>query len=122
MSGRRESVFEVLHNIDATNQSLGRLASKIALILRGKNNPNYQPNILPQEKIVVSNLDRIKFTGKKTGQKIYYHYSGYPGGMKATKLENVFEKNPKKVLWLAVYRMLAPNKLRSRIMKNLEIK
>ena len=112
----------MLHTIDATNQSLGRLASRVAVILRGKNNPDYQPNVMPQEKVTINNITKIKFTGKKTEQKIYYHYSGYPGGMKARKLENVFEKTPKKVLWLAVYRMLAPNKLRSKIMRNLEIK
>ena len=112
----------MLHNIDATNQSLGRLASKVAVILRGKNNPSYQPNVMPQEKVVVDNIGKIKFTGKKAQQKIYYHYSGYPGGMKARKLETMFEKDPKKVLRLAVYRMLAPNKLRAKIIRNLEIK
>lgn len=112
----------MVYQVDATNQSLGRLASKVAVILRGKNNPNYQPNVMPQEKVIINNLAKIKFTGKKAGQKIYYHYSGYPGGMKAKKLETMFEKDPKKVLWLAVYRMLAPNKLRDKIIKNLEIK
>jgi len=110
------------HQIDATNQSLGRLASQIAVILRGKTNPDYRPNVMPQEKVVVNNSVRIKFTGKKLDQKIYYHYSGYPGGMKKRKLGTMFEKDPKRVLWLAVYRMLAPNRIRSRIMKNLEIK
>ncbi len=110
------------HAIDATNQSLGRLASNIAVILRGKTNPNYKPNVMPQEKVTVSNISKLKFTGKKLDQKIYYHYSGYPSGMKARKLGNVFAKDPKKVLRLAVYRMLAPNRLRSRIIKNLEIK
>lgn len=110
------------HDIDATNQSLGRLASRIAVILRGKTNPSYKPNELPQEKVLISNIDKIKFTGKKLKQKIYYHYSGYPGGMKARKLEIEFEKDPKKILRLAVYRMLAPNRIRSKIINNLEIK
>lgn len=110
------------HNIDATNQSLGRLASKIAVILRGKTNPAYKPNQLPQEKVSISNINKIKFTGKKLNQKIYYHYSGYPSGMKARKLKTVFEKDPKEVLRLAVYRMLAPNRIRAKIIKNLEIK
>lgn len=110
------------HNIDAANQPLGRLASRIAVILRGKINPSYKPNLMPQEKVIISNIGQIKFTGKKTEQKTYYHYSGYPGGMKSKKLKNLFEQNPKRVLWLAVYRMLAPNRLRSRIIKNLEIK
>lgn len=111
-----------LHTIDASNEALGRLASKIALILRGKNNPNYTPNVLPQEMVLVNNISKVKFTGKKLEQKIYYHYSGYPGGMKARKLATMFEKDPRKVLRLAVYRMLAPNKLRDKIIKNLEIK
>lgn len=92
------------------------------MILRGKNNPNYQPNKIPTEKVVIANLNKIKYTGKKKDQKIYYHYSGYPGGMKSRKLKSVLEKNPERVLRLAVYRMLAPNKLRDLIIKNLEIK
>ncbi len=109
------------HNIDAANQSLGRLASRIAVILRGKTNPSYQPRLMPEDKVVISNIKQIKFTGKKLDQKIYYHYSGYPGGMKERKLGTMFEKNPKRVLWLAVYRMLAQNRLRAKIMKNLII-
>lgn len=112
----------MLHEIDATNKALGRLASNIAVILRGKTNPSYRPNMLPQEKVIVSNINKIKFSGKKSEQKIYYHYSGYPSGMKARKLGTEFEKNPNKILRLAVYRMLAPNKLRDKIIKNLEIK
>ena len=112
----------MIHDIDATNQPLGRLASRIAVILRGKTRPDYQPNVMPQEKVVVENIGKIKFTGKKMDQKIYYHYSGYPGGMKARKLKDVFARDPKKVLWMAVNNMLAKNRLRSRIMKNLEIK
>lgn len=112
----------MLHEIDATNKSLGRLASAIAVILRGKIKPDYQPNNMPQEKVLITNIGGIRFTGKKMDQKIYYHYSGYPGGMKARKLKELFDKNPKRVLWLAVYRMLASNKLRNKIIKNLEIK
>lgn len=111
-----------IHNLDATKQSLGRLASEIAVILRGKTSPSYQPNILPREKVVVINIKEIKITGTKPENKIYYHYSGYPGGMKARKLKDVFAKDPKRVLWLAVYRMLARNRLRDKIIKNLEIK
>lgn len=112
----------MIHTIDATNQPLGRLASRIAVILRGKLNPSYNPSVLPQEKVVVENVRRIKFTGKKFGQKVYHHYSGYPSGMKYRKLSAVFEKDSKKILRLAVYRMLAPNRIRDKIIKNLEIK
>ncbi len=107
------------YHIDADNQPLGRLASKIAVILRGKNNPSYKPYLLPNEKVIIANVKKIKFTGKKLKQKIYYHYSGYHGGLKARKLEDFFEKNPQRVLWLAVYRMLARNRLRDKIIKNL---
>ena len=112
----------MVYTIDAANQSLGRLASKVAVILRGKVNPSYKPYLMPQDKVVVTNIKNLKFTGKKLKQKIYYHYSGYPGGLKARRLGDLFEKDPKRVLRLAVYRMLAPNKLRDRIIKNLEIK
>jgi large subunit ribosomal protein L13 len=111
-----------IHKIDATNEPLGRLASKIAVILRGKTSPNYKPNAIPEDRVIVENITKIKFTGKKIDQKIYRHYSGYPGGMKERKLANVFANNPKKVLELAVLRMLAYNRLRNKMMKNLEIK
>lgn len=113
---------DTTHNLDATNQSIGRLASKIAVILRGKTNPNYKPYELPEEKVIVSNIKDVKFTGKKFDQKIYYHYSGYPGGLKERKLKDLFNKNPKEILRLAVYRMLAPNRLRDKIIRNLTIK
>ncbi len=110
-----------MQTIDATNKAPGRLASVIAVILRGKTNPRYQPNELPTEKVTVTNITKMKFTGDKLNQKIYYHYSGYPGGMKARKLANVMDKKPGEVLRLAVYRMLASNRLRDKIIKNLII-
>ena len=108
--------------IDATNESMGRLASKLAVALRGKNNPSYEPNEMPTEKITVTNVSKMKITGKKLEQKTYYHYSGYPGGMKARKLGNVMAVRPERALWMAVHRMLARNRLRDKIMKNLTIK
>lgn len=110
------------HEIDATNQTLGRLASQIALILRGKTHPDFQPNQMPNDKVIVSNIKKIKFTGKKLTQKMYYHYSGYPGGLKAMKLKTIFGKNPGRVLRGTVYRMLAQNRLRDKIIKNLTVK
>ena len=110
------------HELDAANISLGRLASDIAVILRGKNNPNYKPNEMPDETVVINNIRKIKFSGNKYDQKKYFHYSGYPGGLKEKTLGELFEKNPGRVLWLAVYRMLADNRLRDKIIKNLVIK
>ena len=109
------------HKIDATNQVFGRLASQIAILLRSKNNPNYQHNIMPNEKVTVVNVKKIKFTGKKLDQKIYYRYSGYPGGIKDNSLRTLFTKNPNKVLRSTIYHMLPKNKLRSKIIKNLII-
>ncbi|MEK7616035.1 MAG: 50S ribosomal protein L13 [Patescibacteria group bacterium] len=107
--------------IDATNQVLGRLATRIAVLLRGKTKATYQPNLIPAEKITVTNVSKLKLSTKKLDQKTYFHYSGYPGGMKARTMQTQMERDPRKVLWLAVYRMLAPNRLRAKMMKNLII-
>ncbi len=111
-----------IHTLDATNQSIGRLASQIAVILRGKIRPNYQPNIEPQEQVTVKNITKAKFTGNKLDGKKYYHYSRYPSGMKKRNLGDQFTKDPAWVLKHAVYSMLAPNKIRDKIIKNLIIK
>ncbi len=108
--------------INAENQPLGRLASKIALILRGKLRPEYQPHILSGEKVVVRNVEKVKLTGKKLEQKKYYHYSGYPGGLKEKRMKDVFQKNPAEVLRRAVWGMLPKNRLRKQMMRNIEFK
>ncbi|MEK7536962.1 MAG: 50S ribosomal protein L13 [Patescibacteria group bacterium] len=112
----------MIYRIDATNQSLGRLASQVASILRGKTNPKFQPHILSREKVLVENVQKVKLTGKKMEQKKYYHYSGYPGGLREKKVKDVFQKNPNEVLRRAVWGMLPKNRLRKEMIKNLEIK
>lgn len=109
------------HTIDATNQSLGRIATKVALLLRGKQRVTFQPNVMPQEKVIVTNITKMKFTGSKLTTKAYHRYSGYPGGIHTRMLGQLMESDPKKVFWKAVYNMLPENRLRSRIMKNLEL-
>ena len=111
----------MMTTLDATNQSLGRLATKIAVLLRGKTDPKYQPNLLPTMQVTVTNASKMKITGKKLAQKTYYHYSGYPGGMKKRNLGNKMASNPDWVLRTAVYKMLAKNRLRDKIIKNLII-
>lgn len=111
-----------LHTIDATNQSIGRIAANIANILRGKNKPEYQPHMDMGDKVDVINLTQAKFTGVKLSKKEYYHHSGYPGGLKTTKLKDLFAKNPAEVLKKAVWNMLPKNKLRSEMIKRLNIK
>lgn len=107
--------------LNASNFTLGRLVTKIVLLLRGKNNPNFAPNKLSNNKVVVYNFNKVKITGNKLKQKIYYRHSGYPGGLKSITLENLFKKNPEKVLRMAVMGMLPKNKLRSKMIKNLKV-
>lgn len=112
----------MIHEIDATNQSLGRLASKIALILRGKMSPKFESHILSGDKVIVLNTKKIKFTGHKLEQKKYFHYSGYPGGLYEKKMKDVFEKKPNEVLRRAVFGMLPKNRLKKEMIKNLQFK
>lgn len=109
------------YKIDATNQILGRLATKIAILLQGKNSVHYEPRLTGNIKVVVENVSKIKFSGKKLNQKLYRHHTGYPGHLKSQTLRQVFEKNPKDVLRKAVWNMLPKNKLRSKRIKNLII-
>lgn len=110
------------HKIDATDQAVGRLASQIAQLLRGKNKVSFSPHIDGGDFVVVSNIGKLKFTGKKIEQKKYYRYSGYPGGLKETKLKDLFANNPGEVLRKAVYQMLPKNKLRANMIKRLTVK
>lgn len=107
--------------LDATNQSLGRLASKVAVFLRGKHLAGYQPNILPRIEVRVKNLDKVKFTGNKFKDKMYHHYSGYPSGIKSRSLGEKWKKDPAGVLRHSVYRMLPVNRTRDKIIKNLKV-
>jgi large subunit ribosomal protein L13 len=109
------------YKIDATNQPLGRLASKIAVILQGKDAPDYAPNKVADVKVIVENVSKMKFTGKKFYQKVYRYHTGYIGHLKEKKLKEVFEKNPTEVLRKAVLGMLPKNSLRSKRIKNLKM-
>ena len=92
--------------VDATGYTLGRLASEVAKVLRGKNKPIYTPHIDCGDYVVIVNADKVKVTGKKLDQKIYYHHSDYVGGMKETTLREMLNKKPEKVIELAVKGML----------------
>lgn len=108
-------------NLDAANEIFGRLASKVAVILRGKTRADFDPAKLPQEKVAVYNIQKIRFSGKKFNQKVYHRYSGYPGGLKTRSLEKEWPKNPVKIFKKTVYDMLPKNRLRSQIIKNLTV-
>ncbi|HPY08499.1 MAG: 50S ribosomal protein L13 [Patescibacteria group bacterium] len=110
------------HQIDATDQTVGRLATKIAHLLRGKNKPEYQAHLDLGDIVEVINISKLKFTGKKLEQKEYHHYSGYLSGLKTKKMSAIYALNPGEVLRRAVKEMLPPTKLRPDMLKRLIIK
>ena len=107
--------------VDAQGVVLGRLAAEIAKILRGKHKPCFVPNLDCGDYVIVINADKVKLTGKKLEQKVYFSHSGYAKGGKETPVKRVLENNPTRVLELAVKRMLDENKLRSPRMKRLRL-
>jgi large subunit ribosomal protein L13 len=107
--------------IDATNQKLGRLASKIALILQGKLNVDYEPRLTGKDRVIIKNASKIMVSGKKYRQKTYYHHTGYMGHLKKKSFREVFLKSPEKVLYKAVYNMLPKNRLRQKRLNRLII-
>lgn len=106
--------------VDAEGQTLGRLASKIAPILRGKHKPIYSPHLDTGDYIVVINADKIKVTGNRLDDKSYYHHSGYPGGIKAITLRNQLERFPERALESAVRGMLPDGPLGRHMMMKLK--
>ncbi len=109
-----------IHTIDANGLVLGRLASRIAMILQGKNKASYVPNEDRGDIVDIKNVAQMKITGDKLEQKEYKHFSGYPGGLKSVQLKVLLEKSPEKVLWHAVHRMLPKNRLRQGMIKRLK--
>ena len=107
--------------VDATGHTLGRLASEIATILRGKNKPTYTPHIDTGDNVIVINAEKIKVTGKKFEQKIYYNHSDYVGGMKETTLKEMLAKKPERVIELAVKGMLPKGPLGRQMIKKLHV-
>jgi large subunit ribosomal protein L13 len=108
------------YTIDASGKILGRLASEIAILLRGKHKPRFQPNEDGGDFVIVKNVSEIRVTGKKMEQKKYYHHSGYMGGLKEISLKELFAKDPAQVLRIAVSKMLPRNKLRRKQIKRLK--
>ena len=107
--------------VDATGHTLGRLSSEIASILRGKNKPTFTPHIDTGDYVIVVNADKIKVTGKKMDQKIYYNHSDYVGGMKETTLKEMMAKKPERVIELAVKGMLPKGPLGREMFKKLHV-
>lgn len=110
------------HVIDATDQPLGRLATRVASLLRGKHRPNFTPNLDMRDFVVVVNASKVKFTGKnKMQQKTYYHHTQYPGGLKAITLEKMMATHPTRVIEHAVRGMLPHNRLGAKLRRHLKV-
>ena len=110
------------YKIDATNRAVGRVATEVAVLLMGKNTPEFRKNIVPDVKVTIENASKVKYDPKKLKQKIYQRYSGYPGGRKErTMEEQIAVKGYQGIFEKAVYGMLPSNKLRSILMKKLTV-
>ena len=107
--------------VDLADKVLGRAATEVATLLTGKSRPDYTPNVDNGAGVVGINCDKVRVTGRKTSQKVYKTYSGYPSGQKVTVYEKMFEKDPKYVVRHAVKGMLPKNKLGSRMLKRLKL-
>ncbi len=118
---KKEDVKRNWYLIDAKDKVLGRLASQIALMLQGKHRPDYTPHVDQGDFFVVINADKVKLTGKKLDQKVYWRHSGYMGGMKLETARRLLERKPEALIYLAVKRMLPRNRMRKKLLKKVKI-
>ena len=118
---KQEEIERDWYVVDAEGETLGRLASRIAPILKGKHKPIYTPHLDCGDFVVVVNAEKVRVTGRKLDQKLYHHHSGYPGGLKSISLRDQLDKHPERVLQAAVRGMLPKNKLGRRMIKKLKV-
>ncbi len=121
MTAEEATALDKWHVIDATDQVLGRIATKAATILSGKHRPHYAPFSITGDHVVIINADKVRLTGQKLDQKVYRWHTRYPGGLKETRIRKVLETRPERVIREAVLGMLPKNKLRKRLVKRLKI-
>ena len=107
--------------VDATDQVLGRLAAKVASVIRGKNKPSFTPNMDTGDFVIIVNADKIKMTGKRELQKTYFRHTGYPGGGRELSYQQMKEKHPERIVEFAVKGMLPKTKLGKQIGKKLKV-
>ena len=118
---KKDQVKKNWYLVDAEDKILGRLASQLASILRGKNKPIFTPHVDTGDFVVVVNAKKIKLTGRKLKDKIYYHHSGYPGGIKSINAKGLLDKRPEDVILKAVKGMLPKNSLGRTMLKKLRV-
>jgi large subunit ribosomal protein L13 len=116
-----EEIKRKWYVIDAEGKVLGRLASEVAKILRGKNKPEFTPHVDVGDHVIILNADKIMLTGKKLDQKLYRHHTLYPGGLKEVKCKHMLEKKPEKVFELAIKGMLPKNSLGRAMFRKLKV-
>lgn len=120
-STREQDVQRDWYVVDAQGQTLGRLATQIATVLRGKHKPSYTPHVDCGDYVIIVNAEKVHTTGQKLTQKKYYRHSGYPGGIKEVTLRDQLQKFPERVLETAVKGMLPKNRLGRRMFKKLKV-
>ncbi len=120
-SAKAETVKRDWFVVDATDKTLGRLSTEIARRLRGKHKPEYTPHVDTGDYIVVINAEKVRVTGRKTTDKIYYHHTGYPGGLKSITFDKLIDKAPERVIETAVKGMLPKNPLGRDMYRKLKV-
>lgn len=120
-TARAEDIEREWFLVNAEGKTLGRLASEIAQVLRGKHKPIYTPHLDCGDFVVVVNAEKVQVTGRKLDQKMYYRHTGYPGGIKSISLRNQLQKHPERVLEAAVRGMLPKNRLGRKMFKKLKV-
>lgn len=118
---RKEDVERTWWVVDAQGQTLGRLAAQVARLLRGKHKPIYTPHVDVGDHVIVVNADKVVLTGNKWTDKIYYHHSGYPGGLKAARAVDVWKRRPEQLVERAVRGMLPKNRLGRAMYRKLRV-
>jgi large subunit ribosomal protein L13 len=121
MTAEEAAALDKWYVIDATDQVLGRIATKAATILSGKHRPNYAPFLITGDHVVIINADKVKLTGQKLDQKVYRWHTRYPGGLKEVKATKMLATRPERIIREAVLGMLAKNKLRKRLVQRLKV-
>ena len=121
ISANKSTVNKLWVLVDAEEQTLGRLASKVAILLRGKHKPNFTPHVDCGDNVIVINASKVNLTGKKWEDKKYIRYTGYPGGQRSLSANQLFAKNPSSIIEKSVKGMLPKNKLGSALFRNLYV-
>jgi large subunit ribosomal protein L13 len=118
---KEEDVQREWYVVDARGQTLGRLATRVASVLRGKHKPTYSPSVDAGDFVIVVNAEKVHVTGRKLDQKLYYRHSGYPGGLKEITLRNLLQQHPTRVIEHAVRGMLPKNRLGRQVFRHLKV-